>query len=218
MLVYSFLTPGDYGGRHVGTLDRRLVQRRPCSATSSTTRCQTRRCPSHDLLALGEAVAADHRAGPRSRVSDRLLHRHPARAQRNIWLFLITIPFWTNLLIRTFAIMEVIRNEGVVNTVCWGSGVIDEPIQMLYTDFAIMIGMTYVYLPLMVLPLYASMEKLRLSAGRGRLRSLRHPLAGPATDHPAAGQAGHRRRLDPGLHPVARRLCHARGCWAAART
>lgn len=79
---------------------------------------------------------------------------------RNIWLFLITIPFWTNLLIRTFAILELIRNEGFINTGLLLTGLIDRPIQMLYTDFAIMIGMTYVYLPLMVLPLYASMERL----------------------------------------------------------
>ncbi|HSF94462.1 MAG TPA: ABC transporter permease [Thermohalobaculum sp.] len=79
---------------------------------------------------------------------------------RDVWLFLITIPFWTNLLIRTFAILEVIRNEGIVNTALKLLGVIDQPIQMLYTDFAIMVGMTYVYLPLMVLPLYAAMERL----------------------------------------------------------
>ncbi|WP_425403176.1 ABC transporter permease [Hwanghaeella sp.] len=78
---------------------------------------------------------------------------------RNLWLFLITIPFWTNLLIRTFAVMEVIRNQGLINTALMALGVIDEPIQMLFTDFAIMVGMTYVYLPLMVLPIYASMEK-----------------------------------------------------------
>jgi spermidine/putrescine transport system permease protein len=82
------------------------------------------------------------------------------RKSRNIWLFLITIPFWTNLLIRTFAIMEVIRNEGLVNTILMKAEIIDAPIQMLYTDFAIMVGMAYVYLPLMVLPLYASMERL----------------------------------------------------------
>lgn len=79
---------------------------------------------------------------------------------RDIWLFLITIPFWTNLLIRTFAVLQVIRNEGIINTVLINLGIVDQPIQMLYTDFAIMVGMTYVYLPLMVLPLYASMEKL----------------------------------------------------------
>ena len=79
---------------------------------------------------------------------------------RDIWLFLITIPFWTNLLIRTFAVLQVIRNEGIINTALINLGIIDQPIQMLYTDFAIMVGMVYVYLPLMVLPLYASMEKL----------------------------------------------------------
>src|SRR5215216_672179 len=79
---------------------------------------------------------------------------------RGLWLFLITIPFWTNLLIRTFAIMEVIRNEGILNSFLIGVGLIDQPIQIMFTDFAIMMGMLYVYLPLMVLPLYASMEKL----------------------------------------------------------
>lgn len=79
---------------------------------------------------------------------------------RNLWMFLITIPFWTNLLIRTFAIMEVIRNEGIVNTILMTVGIIDEPIQMMFTNFAILVGMVYVYLPLMVLPIYASLEKL----------------------------------------------------------
>jgi spermidine/putrescine transport system permease protein len=82
------------------------------------------------------------------------------RKTRSFWLFLITVPFWTNLLIRTFAILEVIRNEGLINITLQRLGIIDAPIQMLYTDFAIMVGMAYVYLPLMVLPLYASMERL----------------------------------------------------------
>jgi spermidine/putrescine transport system permease protein len=79
---------------------------------------------------------------------------------RDVWLFLITIPFWTNLLIRTFAVQEVIRNEGIVNTILIKLGLISSPIQIMFTDTAIMLGMLYVYLPLMVLPLYASMEKL----------------------------------------------------------
>jgi len=79
---------------------------------------------------------------------------------RDIWLFLVTIPFWTNLLIRTFAMMDVIRNEGIINTTLISLGIIDTPIQIMFTDTAIMMGMVYVYLPLMVLPLYASMEKL----------------------------------------------------------
>ena len=77
-----------------------------------------------------------------------------------LWLFLITIPFWTNLLIRTFAVQEVIRNEGLLNSFLVWSGIVSAPVQILYTDWAIALGMIYVYLPLMVLPLYASMEKL----------------------------------------------------------
>lgn len=79
---------------------------------------------------------------------------------RDLWLFLITIPFWTNLLIRTFAVLQIIRNEGIINTALIKIGIISAPIQILYTDTAILIGMAYVYLPLMVLPIYASMEKL----------------------------------------------------------
>ena len=82
------------------------------------------------------------------------------QSTRELWLFLITIPFWTNLLIRTFAMLEVVRNEGLINTVLIRLGIISAPIQMLFTDGAILAGMVYVYLPLMVLPLYASMEKL----------------------------------------------------------
>jgi len=79
---------------------------------------------------------------------------------RDLWLFLITIPFWTNLLIRTFAVLQIIRNEGIINTLLIKAGIISAPIQILFTDTAILIGMAYVYLPLMVLPIYASMEKL----------------------------------------------------------
>ncbi|MBR0558027.1 ABC transporter permease [Ciceribacter sp. L1K23] len=83
----------------------------------------------------------------------------PART-REIWVFLVTIPFWTNLLIRTFAMQQVIRNEGLLNNALIWLGIIDSPLQIIYTDTANLLGMTYVYLPLMVLPLYASIEKL----------------------------------------------------------
>jgi spermidine/putrescine transport system permease protein len=79
--------------------------------------------------------------------------------QRALWLFLITIPFWTNLLIRTFAIMEVIRNEGILNTSLIWLGVIRAPIQIVFTEWAVLIGMAYVYLPLMVLPLFAAIDR-----------------------------------------------------------
>ncbi len=79
---------------------------------------------------------------------------------REVWVFLITIPFWTNLLIRTFAMQQVIRNEGIINNVLMWLGIIKSPLQIIYTDTATLLGMAYVYLPLMVLPLYASIEKL----------------------------------------------------------
>ena len=82
------------------------------------------------------------------------------KKQREFWMLLIIIPFWTNLLIRTFAILELIRNEGTVNSILIALGIIDEPIQMLFTEFSIILGMVYVYLPLMVLPIYASLERL----------------------------------------------------------
>jgi spermidine/putrescine transport system permease protein len=79
--------------------------------------------------------------------------------ERALWLFLITIPFWTNLLIRTYAINEVLRKEGLMNTILMGLGITDTPIEVLYTQTAIFIGMTYVYLPLMVLPLFAAIDR-----------------------------------------------------------
>ena len=79
--------------------------------------------------------------------------------QRALWLFLITIPFWTNLLIRTFAINEIIRGEGLLNGVLMNLGLIETPLVIIYTDVAVFVGMTYVYLPLMVLPLFAAIDR-----------------------------------------------------------
>jgi spermidine/putrescine transport system permease protein len=79
--------------------------------------------------------------------------------QRAFWLFLITIPFWTNLLIRTYAINEVIRAEGLLNLALLKIGLIAQPLKLIYTDIAIFIGMSYVYLPLMVLPLFAAIDR-----------------------------------------------------------
>jgi spermidine/putrescine transport system permease protein len=78
---------------------------------------------------------------------------------RAVWLFLITIPFWTNILIRTYAINEIIRNEGLLNTVLIKIGLISEPLKIIYTDTAVFIGMAYVHLPLMVLPLFAAIDR-----------------------------------------------------------
>ncbi len=82
---------------------------------------------------------------------------------RNVLLLLVIIPFWTNFLVRTYAIMVLFRTEGVVNAVLQGLGVIQEPLQIMYTPFAVTFGLVYGYLPFMVLPLYASIEKFDFS-------------------------------------------------------
>ena len=79
---------------------------------------------------------------------------------RNLWLFLITIPFWSNMLIRIYAIMMIIRDEGYLNHALSSLGLIDRPIPIIYTNYAVAYGLLYAYLPLMVMPLYASIEKL----------------------------------------------------------
>jgi spermidine/putrescine transport system permease protein len=80
--------------------------------------------------------------------------------RRNIYIYLITIPFWTNLLIRTFAWIIILGRGGLIETPLLKLGIIEDSLKMMYTDGAIAIGLTYSYLPLMVLPIYASLEKL----------------------------------------------------------
>ncbi len=158
MLVYSFLTAGSYGGvEWVLSIDGWIsvfIQRDIFDDTLSVADAHIRILWRSVRLSLMTTITALVFGFPTAY----FIATRPLKS-RNLWLFLITIPFWTNLLIRTFAIMEVIRNQGVINTFLMSYGLIDEPIQMLFTDFAIMVGMTYVYLPLMVLPIYASMEK-----------------------------------------------------------
>ncbi len=81
-------------------------------------------------------------------------------ATRQMWLLLVTIPFWSNLLIRTLAIMLLIRDDGLVNNGLMWLGVINTPFVMIFTDFAIVLGLFYSFLPFMVLPLFSSLEKL----------------------------------------------------------
>ena len=75
-------------------------------------------------------------------------------------LLLVIIPFWTNSLIRTYALILMIGAQGMVNKALMGLGLINAPLEMMYTDFAVFVGLTYTLLPFMVLPLYASIEKL----------------------------------------------------------
>ena len=79
---------------------------------------------------------------------------------RGILLFLLVIPFWTNSLIRTYAIKLILGNKGLINLALMGLGITEEPIELLYTEFAVVFGLVYVLLPFMILPLVASFEKV----------------------------------------------------------
>jgi spermidine/putrescine transport system permease protein len=85
--------------------------------------------------------------------------RQPPQRQK-ILIFLVMVPFWTNFLIRTYSMMFIIRDSGLINNLLIGLGVIDEPINILFTENAIRLGLLYGYLPFAVLPLYASIEQL----------------------------------------------------------
>jgi putrescine transport system permease protein len=78
-------------------------------------------------------------------------------------LFSIILPFWTSFLLRVYAWMGLLADQGTINNLLIASGIIDEPIRMLYTEFAVYVGIVYTYMPFMILPLYANMEKLDLS-------------------------------------------------------
>jgi spermidine/putrescine transport system permease protein len=83
--------------------------------------------------------------------------------RRNVLLLLVMIPFWTNFLVRTYAWMVILRDTGVINNLFLGLGFIAQPLPLLYNQGAVVVGLFYGYLPFMVLPLYASIEKIDLS-------------------------------------------------------
>lgn len=79
---------------------------------------------------------------------------------RLLLLFLVLLPFWTNFLVRTYALITIVQREGLLNELLLRLGVILEPLQMLLTSNAVVLGLVYGYLPFMVLPIFASVERL----------------------------------------------------------
>jgi spermidine/putrescine transport system permease protein len=79
---------------------------------------------------------------------------------KSFGLLLMIIPFWTSSLVRTYALIAILKTEGVLNTLLLALNIIEEPLAILYTQSAVMIGMVYTLLPFMILPIYASFEKL----------------------------------------------------------
>ncbi len=144
--VYSLLTRGAYGGieapwtvgsyvRFFDPLYGVIVLRSFLVAAAATLLC----------LVLGFPLALFiSRAGPR----------------KNLYLALVILPFWTSFLVRTYAWMFLLRDSGLLNTVLLRLGLIAEPLPLLYNYGAVIVGLVYGYLPFMVLPIYATLERL----------------------------------------------------------
>jgi spermidine/putrescine transport system permease protein len=149
MFVYSFMPRGIYGGvepgftlehyrRFIDPLYLEILQRTFVWSVACTVIC----------LFLGYPVAYLIARGGRL---------------KNLLLFLVVLPFWTSFLVRTFAMIFLMRDTGLINTWLLELGLIEDPITMLYTPFAVMAGLVYGFLPFMILPIYASLEKLDFS-------------------------------------------------------
>ncbi|TAA64263.1 ABC transporter permease [Shinella sp. JR1-6] len=108
---------------------------------------------------------------------------------KNFCLFLITLPFFTSLIVRLFIWVLILRQTGLVNSVLLSTGVVARPLELIYTDGAIVLGMVYVFIPFMFMPVYASVEKLdwtlvraSLDLGAGPIRTFLRiilPLTAP---------------------------------------
>ena len=100
-----------------------------------------------------------------------------------ILIFLLIVPFWTNSLVRTYALKLILATNGLLNSALLSIGLIDEPLQLLYTEGAVIIGLVYLLLPFMILPLYSVFEDLKQELllashdlGAGRLSTFIHVI------------------------------------------
>jgi spermidine/putrescine transport system permease protein len=150
VLLYSFLERGTYGGvnwiftlnnyqRLAGSVYWSVLWRSCWLALLTTVAC----------LLVGYPIAFFVATRP--------------QPWRNLLLLLVIIPFWTNFLVRTYAWMVLLRSEGVINVVLQSLHLIDKPSKLLFTPFAVGIGLIYGYLPFMILPLYATIERFNFS-------------------------------------------------------
>lgn len=144
--VYSALTRGTYGGvglpwtaenyaRFFDPLYASILLRSLLIAGAATALC----------LLLGFPLA---------------LFIARAQKRRGLYLFLVILPFWTSFLVRTYAWLFLLRDTGLVNTALMSLGLIHEPLPLLYNTGAVLLGLVYGYLPFMILPLYAALERL----------------------------------------------------------
>jgi spermidine/putrescine transport system permease protein len=147
LLAYSFLQRGPFGGvvytftfgNYVRALDPLFIRVLLISVRIAATATIV-------ALVIGyPAALLISRVSPRWRVP---------------LLFLVILPFWTSFLIRTYAWMVLLAPVGLINKLLIATGLIDSPLSLLYNEFAIVVGLVYSYVPLMILPLFASLERL----------------------------------------------------------
>jgi spermidine/putrescine transport system permease protein len=146
VLAYSFLTRGSFGGtsqpwtlesyqRLLDPLYLTILLRSFAMALAATAICLLFAFPA----ALFIARSARH---------------------KNLYLQLVMLPFWTSFLVRTYAWMFLLRDTGMINTALQALGIIHDPLPLLYNNGAVLVGLVYAYLPFMVLPIYATLERL----------------------------------------------------------
>jgi spermidine/putrescine transport system permease protein len=176
MLAYSFMRRGALGGVVAGfTLENyasvldpvylRIVIRSLGYAGLTTALCLVAGYPVAFLIG---------RADPR---------------WRNLLLLGVMVPFWTSFLIRTYAWVTILKSQGLLNSLLLALSLVDEPLELLYTPGAVVVGLVYTFLPFMILPIYSSVEKLdgalieaALDLGAGPLRAFSRvvvPLTSP---------------------------------------
>jgi len=146
VLAYSLLTRGVYGGlgqpwtlenyqRLLDPLYLEILLRSFAMAAAATVLCLVLAFPAALFIARAE--------------------KH-----RNLLLQLVMLPFWTSFLVRTYAWMFLLRDTGLINTVLQATGLIHDPLPLLYNHGAVLLGLVYGYVPFMVLPIYATLERL----------------------------------------------------------
>ena len=157
MVVYSFLTPGIYGGveweffdlnygRILGWADTKYEKFDPVYLWIFLRSLKLAALTVLTSLAISYPAAFW------------ISRMRPA--MRDLCVFLVTLPFFVSLIVRLFAWVLILRPTGFLNQALIGIGLTSEPFEFLYTDFAVIIGMTYVFIPFMFLPVYASVERL----------------------------------------------------------
>lgn len=158
MLVYSFLEPGRYGGVVWSFSPEAYIRfffERALDDSLVFNEAYMRIFARSFALASLTTVIALIIGFPAA-----LYMSLQPRRWRNVLVFLVTVPFWTNLLVRNYAWILILREQGLINDGLIWAGLVAEPIRMVYNNFGITVGLVYSFIPFMVLPIYASLEKM----------------------------------------------------------